>query len=478
MSLQTHTFFLDTTHATPTGRGGWRFQLQEPIEVRDNQVVHVDDVTFRNSFPTVDVFSNKLYLFTQYLDRNAEAPNLAGTYTEHEGGSSISITVAGQAEPNTFRYTDGAARHLWTITSFDNPSQTFTLATEVKFTNVQIAATYDPATGRITPAQQTPPYLGGTWSRSEQPSGIVDLSVTWAPDGANFSYTDGGATVNVSLSGFDLATPTMTVNIGGQTFTWNENGFLERQNVRWTRTDSVQFFPRKVDYWEKSVPQTFSSGIVKRHAEIIEIPVDTMTSVGAVTSVVRGRMNAGFRWNGSATQFTTGFTDNILSISHNNAGNTEETFSIASDEELANPQFKHVWTSMFGGPDYDTADPLSINTLLGNTRKRSNTTMFDNNTPMVLGHVSPNHENVIYLHCPQLTGMRNRGPVMTSGSCIAPLPIIGAYGDILSYSPYREHRRLMPPPGQINHLDVSLRDSENHEIDMRGSKLSFSVSVV
>ena len=97
---------------------------------------------------------------------------------------------------------------------------------------------------------------------------------------------------------------------------------------------------------------------------------------------------------------------------------------------------------------------------------------------MVLGHVSPNHENVIYLHCPQLTGMRSRGPVMTSGSCVAPLPIQGAYGDVLTYSPYREHRRLMPPPGQMNHLDVSLRDSENHEIDMRGSKLSFSVSVV
>ena len=140
--LQTHTYFLDTTHATPTGRGGWRFQLQEPIVVMDNQVVHVDDVTFRNSFPTVDVLSNKLYLLQEYLDRNAEAPNLAGTWNEHEGGSSIPITVAGQAEPNTFRYTDGAARHLWTITSFDNPSQTFTLATEVKFTGVQIAATY------------------------------------------------------------------------------------------------------------------------------------------------------------------------------------------------------------------------------------------------------------------------------------------------------------------------------------------------
>ena len=36
----------------------------------------------------------------------------------------------------------------------------------------------------------------------------------------------------------------------------------------------------------------------------------------------------------------------------------------------------------------------------------------------------------------------------------------------------------MPPPGQINHLDVSIRDSENHEIGMRGSKLVLSVSIV
>ena len=83
MSLQTHTFFLDTTHAAPQGPGSWRFQLREPIDIRQNQVCHVDDITFRNSFPTVDVFSNKLYLITRWEDANAEAPNLAGTWNEH-----------------------------------------------------------------------------------------------------------------------------------------------------------------------------------------------------------------------------------------------------------------------------------------------------------------------------------------------------------------------------------------------------------
>ena len=120
-----------------------------------------------------------------------------------------------------------------------------------------------------------------------------------------------------------------------------------------------------------------------------------------------------------------------------------------------------------------------MRSLLGHTRKKdTGREFYDNANPQVLRHVSPNHELCVYLHCPQLTGMRNRGPSLTSGSCIAPLPIQGSFGDTLSYSPYREHRKLMPPPGQINHLDVSIRDSENHEINMRGSKLVFSVSIV
>ena len=119
MTLQTHTFFLDTTHATPTGPGGWRFQLQEPIEVRENQVVHVDDVTFRNSFPTVNVFSNKLYLLTQYLE--PEPPDMSGTWNERQGGSSIAVTVD-KINDTRFKYFDGTQRFIWTIGSFDTPS--------------------------------------------------------------------------------------------------------------------------------------------------------------------------------------------------------------------------------------------------------------------------------------------------------------------------------------------------------------------
>ena len=183
-------------------------------------------------------------------------------------------------------------------------------------------------------------------------------------------------------------------------------------------------------------------------------------------------MNNGHRWDGSACAFTTSYTDNILTVSHNNAGGNSEQFLIVSDEQLERQGFHDVWVGTYGGPRNDITDTRSINSLLGYTRKLA-TQFYDHASPQVLGHASPNHENMIYLMCPQLTGMRNRGPVMTSGSCVAPLPIQGNYGDVLSYSPDREHRRLMPPPRQINHLDVSLRDSENHEIEMRGSKLSF-----
>ena len=50
-------------------------------------------------------------------------------------------------------------------------------------------------------------------------------------------------------------------------------------------------------------------------------------------------MNAGYRWNASACAFTTSFTDNILTESHDNAGGKQEAFRIVSDEELR-PQLR------------------------------------------------------------------------------------------------------------------------------------------
>ena len=126
MSLQTHTFFFDTTHATPQGQGSWRLQLREPLEVRNNQVLQCGDIAFRSSFPTVDTFSNRLYLLTKYDNANFTKPDISGTWSEHEGGNATSIRVS-KLSDTEFQYIDGPQSVRWTLASYDNPSQTFSV---------------------------------------------------------------------------------------------------------------------------------------------------------------------------------------------------------------------------------------------------------------------------------------------------------------------------------------------------------------
>ena len=143
---------------------------------------------------------------------------------------------------------------------------------------------------------------------------------TFAPvagDNRRYTYVrQSGATIQVHVEAFDNAAQTMTVDIDGIDYEWNSGQLVSTAPVGatghgWTWTPSSLTFPSG-DYYIRplhpAVPQSFPAGQIQFHAEIIEMPVDTMTSVGAVTSVVRGRMNAGYRWNGSACAFTTSFT--------------------------------------------------------------------------------------------------------------------------------------------------------------------------
>ena len=52
------------------------------------------------------------------------------------------------------------------------------------------------------------------------------------------------------------------------------------------------------------------------------------------------------------------------------------------------------------------------------------------------------------------------------------------YGDIVAQSTYREHRYVTPPRGVISFMVFSLRDAANHELDMKGSRLSLVLSIV
>ena len=155
--------------------------------MRGNQVVHCDDITFRNSFPTVDVFSNKLYLLTKYDDANYLKPDLSGTWTEHGDGNTTSISVS-KLSDTEFQYIDGAQSVRLTITGHDNPSQTFSVNWHLLDGDDFVNATYDPLTNRLTPDDDLPPNLEGTWQRTVQPTGAVTQTVDFTRDGANYTY--------------------------------------------------------------------------------------------------------------------------------------------------------------------------------------------------------------------------------------------------------------------------------------------------
>ena len=126
-------------------------------------------------------------------------------------------------------------------------------------------------------------------------------------------------------------------------------------------------------------------------------------------------------------------------------------------------------------------NPKSANSLLGHTKRDlSNLDLLPFYSTQTLGYCSPmQHKNSIYLHCPQISGLDVRGPAPHSSSCIAVLHLMGStYGDIVAQSTYREHRYASPAHGVISFMVFSLRDAANHELDMKGSRLSLVLSVV
>ena len=124
------------------------------------------------------------------------------------------------------RYTyQGSGTHHVHVKAYDNIAQSMTV--DVNGTDY----TWDIASGHLL---------------STTGVGTTEYQWTWTPTA--FSFPPQGA-APVVLTGFDNLTPTMTVSVDGDTFTWNSNGYMERQNERWTKTSSFQFFPRHVDYW-------------------------------------------------------------------------------------------------------------------------------------------------------------------------------------------------------------------------------------
>ena len=197
-------------------------------------------------------------------------------------------------------------------------------------------------------------------------------------------------------------------------------------------------------------------------------------------SQVRAKLNSTNPWGNSGSKFTTSANDQAVTLSHDNASGNNDDFFVAVDQSIRTMAFKTTLGMLYCGHDYDAANLLSANAIFGNTIQKKhpqNLLLYSNLIPQVMGHLSPVHETALYMHSPQLTGMGTKGPKMSSGSCIASLPLTGGYGDVLYWSPHRSHRLLVPPPTAITHIDIALPTSQNHEVDMRGSAVSFTVSI-
>ena len=277
----------------------------------------------------------------------------------------------------------------------------------------------------------------------------------------------------------------MVVDIRGVLFDWKSaDGHFLAQTGGQTWTPSSFAFPnnyfiRPFHPIEKQAFPVYE--ITTQRGDIITMNVDTMTSTGAITSQVRGKLNDANPWNNSATSFSTSYTDNVFVLTHDNASGNNEEFFLVDDQTLRTAAFRNNWTLLYGGVDYDPNNLFSVNSLFGNTitkKHPQNGFFYSNSVSQMMGHLSPAHESCLYLHSPQLSGMGTKGPKASSASCIASLPLTGVYGDVLYWSPHRSHRLLVPPPSAITHIDVALRTSQNQEVDMRGSALSFTVSIV
>ena len=57
---------LDTLHAKTEGAGSWRFDFTEPFEIKEGQVVQVDDVVFQNVWPSISDTDRNVFVVYEY----------------------------------------------------------------------------------------------------------------------------------------------------------------------------------------------------------------------------------------------------------------------------------------------------------------------------------------------------------------------------------------------------------------------------
>ena len=372
---------LDTLHAKSDGVGSWRFDFTEPFEVKEGQVVQVDDVTFQHSFPTIDENSRRVYVFYQHgTTHHAQFLNLpVGVFTA-----------------------DDVVAHLQTT---------------------------------------------------------LNAGYRWNGSNSQFVVTIVNGVISVAVN--QVAT---APDLSGAWGVYNGSDVKQRDETV-TKTNSLQFSYEQSGVRQWVIDDDFDN--TTREFTLTETRPDTSTQVYTWDEPTQ-RLNGG---GGFYFKRPDG---------HPQQWQTTELFNIVPEQELRSPATHHWFTMRYGGQEYDYHNPRSVNALLGHTKRDFTLELIPFYSTQTMGYCNPiAYKNSIYLHCSQISGLDVRGPAPHSSSCIAVLHLMGStYGDIVAQSTYREHRYVSPPHGVISFMVFSLRDAANHELDMKGSRLSLVLSVV
>ena len=172
---------LDTLHAKTEGSGSWRFDFTEPFEIKEGQVVQVDDVTFQHSFPTIDENSRRVYVFYEHgLTKHAQLVNLPiGVFNADEVAARLQTTLN-----NGYRWNGSNSEFV------------------VNITNGVISAAVNYA--------ETAPDLSGLWEFYNSNSKQAEVEISKV-NSTTYTHTRGGVVYTSTIDDFHTANRTLEI---------------------------------------------------------------------------------------------------------------------------------------------------------------------------------------------------------------------------------------------------------------------------
>jgi len=307
---------------------------------------------------------------------------------------------------------------------------------------------------------------GGTWTATLASTSTDGEYVASLDDGSS-TWTETWRTSGVSVVGFTLTRVATTWGTIVGTYDISTSKY-EYSTYSWSATANAPSTPTS----------TFYTASRK-----MQLDVGMYNDAAAVATEITTKFNTGTRWGGSTSTLTSSFPGNdsviVLAANGTDATRAEEKFYVIDEGYLRSPYGLQEWTN-HGGEPYDRYNPKSCNPLLGNMKApevggRPSTAP---QTTQTLGQCDAEfHVQSIYLHCQQLSGLNVRGPALGSSSCLGVLQVQGNYGDIISSNIAPESMVVNAPPVVQSYMTFSLRDCNNHELDMKGSRLSLVLTI-